>query len=49
MQRRAGFFKRCHAGGVDAAGEKQPLHPGWNNKNNSATTAESRKCDQGGI
>jgi hypothetical protein len=40
MLRRAALFKRGHAGGADAAGWKQSLHPGWNNKNNSATTAE---------
>jgi hypothetical protein len=49
MQWRAPTCKRPYACGVDAAGEKQPLHPGLNNKNNSATTAQGRNRDQGGI
>jgi hypothetical protein len=50
MQRDAALFKRSFGpAGPDAAGSKQPLHPGWNNKNNNVTTAAGRINDQGGF
>jgi hypothetical protein len=40
-------MQAARASGADAAGWKQPLHPDWNNKNNSGTTAKGRKRRSG--